>query len=90
MRVRGPVPLLLGAEFSAGVARGALITALGDADTRIRMSAAKTLGQIGPAAAGAVPALTTALDEPGTEQGTYISWLRQNANTIVAALGGAS
>ncbi len=34
--------------------------------------------------------LTDTLDEPGTEQGTYISWLRQNANTIVAALGGAS
>lgn len=29
MRLRGPVPLLLGAEFSAGVARGALVTALG-------------------------------------------------------------
>ncbi len=34
--------------------------------------------------------LTDTLDEPGTEQGTYIGWLRQNANTIVAALAGAS
>jgi MFS family permease len=29
MRIRGPVPLLLGAEFSAGLARAALATALG-------------------------------------------------------------
>ncbi len=29
MPLRGPVPLLLGAEFSAGVAHGALVTALG-------------------------------------------------------------
>ncbi len=34
--------------------------------------------------------LTDTLDEPGTEQGTYIGWLRQNASTIVAALSGAS
>ena len=30
--------------------------------------------------------LTDTLDEPGTEQGTYLGWLRQNATTIVDAL----
>ena len=34
--------------------------------------------------------LTDTLDEPGTAQGTYVNWLRENANTIVAALAGAS
>jgi hypothetical protein len=34
--------------------------------------------------------LTDTLDEPGSEQGTYVGWLRQNVETIVAALGGAS
>ena len=34
--------------------------------------------------------LTDTLDEPGTDQGTYVGWLRQNVETIVEALGGAS
>jgi zinc/manganese transport system substrate-binding protein len=34
--------------------------------------------------------LTGTLDEPGTDQGTYLGWLRQNVETIVEALGGAS
>jgi len=34
--------------------------------------------------------LTDTLGEPGTEQGTYVDWLRENAKVIVAALGGAS
>jgi ABC-type Zn uptake system ZnuABC Zn-binding protein ZnuA len=34
--------------------------------------------------------LTDTLDEPGTNQGTYTGWLRQNVETIVEALGGAS
>jgi ABC-type Zn uptake system ZnuABC Zn-binding protein ZnuA len=37
-----------------------------------------------------VSMLTDTLDEPGTDQGTYVGWLRQNVETIVAALGGAS
>ena len=34
--------------------------------------------------------LTDTLDEPGTDQGTYVGWLRQNVETIVEALGRAS
>ena len=34
--------------------------------------------------------LTDTLDEPGTDQGTYVGWLRQNVEIIVEALGGAS
>lgn len=34
--------------------------------------------------------LTDTLDEPGTDQGTYVGWLRQNVETIVEALGEAS
>ena len=37
-----------------------------------------------------VSMLTDTLDEPGTDQGTYIGWLRQNVETIIEALGGAS
>jgi ABC-type Zn uptake system ZnuABC Zn-binding protein ZnuA len=37
-----------------------------------------------------VSMLTDTLDEPGTVQGTYVGWLRQNVETIVEALGGAS
>ncbi len=37
-----------------------------------------------------VSMLTDTLDEPGTVQGTYVGWLRENVETIVAALGGAS
>lgn len=37
-----------------------------------------------------VSMLTDTLDEPGTDQGTYVGWLRQNVETIVEALGGAS
>ncbi len=37
-----------------------------------------------------VSMLTDTLDEPGTDQGTYVGWLRQNVETIVTALGGAS
>jgi ABC-type Zn uptake system ZnuABC Zn-binding protein ZnuA len=37
-----------------------------------------------------VSMLTDTLDEPGTDQGTYLGWLRQNVETIVGALGGAS
>ena len=37
-----------------------------------------------------VSMLTDTLDEPGTDQGTYVGWLRQNVETIVGALGGAS
>ncbi len=37
-----------------------------------------------------VSMLTDTLDEPGTDQGTYVGWLRQNVETIVAALHGAS
>jgi ABC-type Zn uptake system ZnuABC Zn-binding protein ZnuA len=36
-----------------------------------------------------VSMLTDTLDEPGTDQGTYVGWLRQNVETIVEALGGA-
>jgi HEAT repeat protein len=41
----------------------ALITALGDANVRVRWKAAQALEQIGPAAAEAVPALITALGD---------------------------
>ena len=38
-----------------------------------------------------VSMLTGTLDEPGTDQGTYVGWLRQNAQTIVdGAQTGAS
>ena len=37
-----------------------------------------------------VSMLTDTLDEPGTDQGTYVGWLRQNVETIVEALGRAS
>jgi ABC-type Zn uptake system ZnuABC Zn-binding protein ZnuA len=37
-----------------------------------------------------VSMLTDTLDEPGSAQGTYVGWLRQNVETIVEALGGAS
>ena len=37
-----------------------------------------------------VSMLTDTLDEPGTDQGTYVGWLRQNVQIIVEALGGAS
>jgi zinc/manganese transport system substrate-binding protein len=37
-----------------------------------------------------VSMLTDTLDEPGTDQGTYVGCLRQNVETIVAALDGAS
>jgi zinc/manganese transport system substrate-binding protein len=36
-----------------------------------------------------VSMLTDTLDEPGSDQGTYVGWLRQNVETIVTALGGA-
>lgn len=37
-----------------------------------------------------VSMLTDTLDEPGTDQGAYVGWLRRNVETIVGALGGAS
>lgn len=37
-----------------------------------------------------VSMLTDTLDEPGTDQGTYVGWLRENVQIIVDALGGAS
>ena len=59
------------------------------ADTQNSSSDADALAnRIGDVAV--ISMLTDTLDEPGTEQGTYIGWLRQNAGTIVAALAGAS
>jgi len=49
---------------AAAEAVPALITALGDADAKVRHSAVLALGQLGPAAVRAVPALTAALQDP--------------------------
>ncbi|MEE3219587.1 MAG: HEAT repeat domain-containing protein, partial [Planctomycetota bacterium] len=47
------------------------IVKLADDDKQVRRRAAYALGQMGPAAAGAVPALTTAADDRNIEVGWY-------------------
>jgi HEAT repeat protein len=47
----------------------ALVDALRDPDWRVRRSAARALGQIGPAAEAAVPALIDVIRDPASDQG---------------------
>jgi zinc/manganese transport system substrate-binding protein len=59
------------------------------ADTQNSSDDAEALaGRIGDVVV--ISMLTDTLDEPGTDQGTYVGWLRRNVETIVEALGGTS
>ncbi|MFP6612524.1 MAG: HEAT repeat domain-containing protein [Pirellulales bacterium] len=68
----GTLPIVPAAAVQQqGLSTKQWIVKLADDDKQVRRRAAYALGQMGPAAAGAVPALTTAADDKNIEVGWY-------------------